>query len=106
MSLPRKVLYCGEIAKKDCQRSYVSSAFLIDIWTFEVQQLGDMHRTRVGAGVVNCKSQVYVFGGDNENKQGAEFGNLRECEKLGLLRAFGGICRTWPALGALLLLSC
>jgi len=36
---------------------------------------------------------VYVFGGDNENKQGAEFGNLRECEKLVITE---GIWRDLP----------
>lgn len=82
VSLPKKVFYCGGIARKDGQRNYVASSFLIDITTFEVQQLGEMHKTRAGAGIVYCKGQVYVFGGDNENKQGAEFGNLRECEKL------------------------
>lgn len=89
VSLPKGILYCGGLARRSNVRQYVSTSFLIDISTFEVEKLPNMRMTRAGGGLIYHKGTVYVFGGDNENKQGKDFGDLRECEKFILTE------RTW-----------
>jgi hypothetical protein len=84
VSLPKQILYCGGLARWPNLRKYVSTSFLIDISTFEVEKLPNMHKTRAGGGLIYHKGTVYVFGGDNENKQGKDFADLRECEKFTL----------------------
>lgn len=81
VSVPRRVLYCGGVPLGG---RYTSTSFLIDIASFQAQKLPNMHTARAGGGLVYYQGNVYVFGGDNDQRQGRPYGDLHACEKYSL----------------------
>ena len=76
--IPKKVIYCGGVGNRG---TYLACSFEIDIASFRVTQLPDMHTNRAGGGMVFYKGITYIFGGDNDRRGPSGYGDLRECEK-------------------------
>ena len=81
VSIPNRVLYCGGVSMGG---RYVAASYLIQIASLQVQKLPDMYTARAGGGLVYYQGKVFVFGGDNDSRQGRSYGDLQACEKYSL----------------------
>jgi len=82
VSVPKRVVYCGGVHAG----RYMATSFLINIVSLQVEKLPDMHTTRAGGGLEYYRGNVYVFGGDNGDRQGRPYGDLQAGEKYSLHR--------------------